>query len=320
MTKYLSLIVISFFFCLPILWSQQEAQFSQFMHYRQGLNPGFVGSEENVSIMAMSRNQWLGIEGAPETQLISVTAPILNQRIGVGGNILRQSIGVTDFYTLDGMYSYRLKVPRGFLGVGLQASIRLLQSDFTDLRGTQPIAQDEAVPQGIQSKFVPNFGVGLYYHSRNFYLGFSIPRLLSTNIDLSDDSGVIAKEVTHAYMMTGTTIKLGESLSLQPQFLLKYVQGAPFDADMNLNLLIGDKFSTGVSYRLGGSIERGIGEAASLLVGIQLSKSMFLGLAYDATLSELRNYSSGTIEGLVRYRIGAKEEEDDAVDNPRFFN
>lgn len=320
MKQYLFLISFSFLCCLPSLRAQQEAQFTQFMHYRQGLNPGFVGSEENINIMAMSRNQWIGIEGAPQTQLISVTAPILNQRIGVGGNILRQTIGVTDFYTLDGMYSYRLKVPRGFLGIGLQASIRLLQSDFTELRGTQPLAQDEAVPQGIQSKFVPNFGVGIYYQSRNFYLGFSVPRLLATNIDLSDDSGVIAKEVTHAYMMTGTTIKLGESLHLQPQFLLKYVRGAPFDADINVNLLIGEKLSTGVSYRLGGSIERGVGEAASLLVGVQLNKSIFLGLSYDATLSELRNYNSGTIEGLVRYRIGAKDEDEDAVDNPRFFN
>ncbi|GAB5553156.1 MAG: type IX secretion system membrane protein PorP/SprF [Saprospiraceae bacterium] len=319
MKQYLCLISFSFLLCLPSLWSQQEAQFTQFMHYRQGLNPGYVGSEENINIMAMSRNQWLGLEGAPQTQLISVTAPILNQRIGVGGNILRQTIGVTDFYTLDGMYSYRLKVPRGFLGIGLQASIRLLQADFTSLRGTQPITQDEAIPQGIQSKFVPNFGLGVYYHSRNFYLGFSIPRLLTTNIDLSDDSGVIAKEVNHAYMMTGTTIKLGETLSLQPQFLLKYVPGAPFDADINVNLLIGEKFSTGISYRLGGSIERGIGEAASMLVGIQLSKSMFLGLSYDATLSELRNYNSGTIEGLVIYRIGAKDKEEE-VDNPRFFN
>lgn len=319
MRQYLFLVFFNLLWCLPNLWAQQEAQYTQFMHYRQGFNPGFVGSEENINIMAMSRNQWLGIEGAPQTQLISVTAPVLNQRIGVGGNILRQTIGVTDLYTLDGMYSYRLKVPRGFLGIGLQASIRLLQSDFTNLRGTQPINQDEAVPEGIQSKFVPNFGVGVYYHSRSFYLGFSIPRLLTTNIDLSDDSGVIAKEVNHAYMMTGTTIKLNETLRLQPQFLLKYVQGAPFDADINVNLLIGEKFSTGVSYRLGGSIERSIGEAASLLVGIQLSNNIFLGLSYDATLSELRNYNSGTIEGLVRYRLGAKEEEN-PVDNPRFFN
>lgn len=303
---------------LPKGYAQQEEHFTQFMHYKQGLNPAYAGSRENMSITAMSRHQWLGLEGAPQTQVISLVAPVLNQRIGVGANIVRQSIGVSDFYTMDGMYAYRIKVPRGFLGIGIQASVRLLQADFSQLKGTQPITQDEAIPQGIQSKFVPNFGAGLYYDSPNFYLGFSIPRLLSTNIDLSNDGGVIAKEVSHAYFMTGGIIELSENLGLQPQVLLKYVTGAPLDADFNISLLIGNSFSTGVSYRLGGSQGSGFGEALSLLTGIQLSPNFFLGLSYDATLSELKRYNSGTLEGLVRYTFGQKSGEEE-VDNPRYF-
>lgn len=288
------------------------------MNYKQGLNPAFAGSTENMTITALSRNQWLGLEGAPQTQVISLTAPVLNQRIGVGANIVRQSIGVTDFYTLDGMYAYRLKVPRGFLGIGIQASLRLLQADFSQLEGTQPISQDEAVPQGIQSKFVPNFGAGVYYDSPNFYLGFSIPRLLNTNIDLANDGGVIAKEVSHIYFMTGGIIPLSEGLGLQPQVLLKYVQGAPLDADFNCTILINDSFSAGLSYRLGGSQGSGFGEAVSLLAGIKLSPNFYLGLSYDATVSELRQYNSGTLEGLVRYTFGQKSGEEE-VDNPRYF-
>ena len=315
-------IYISLFFLLlnaPSIFAQQEEQFTQFMYYKQGLNPAYVGSEEALSITGMSRNQWLGIDGAPQTQLLSIMAPILNQRIGVGANILRQTIGVTDMYTLDGMYAYRIKVPRGFLGIGIQASVRLFRVDFSDLQGTQPLTQDEAVPMGIQSKFLPNFGAGIYYDARNFYVGFSAPRLLRNNIDLASNDGVIAREVTHAYMMTGGNIKLSEQLQLQPQFLLKYVSGAPFDADVNFNLLIAEKFTTGLSYRIGGSKESGIGEAISLLLGIQLSDNILLGVSYDATVSELRKYNSGTIEGIVRYRVGGKS-EDEEVDNPRFFN
>lgn len=297
---------------------QQEEHFTQFMQYKQGVNPAFAGSNEQLSITAISRHQWLGLEGAPQTQVISLLAPILNQRIGVGANIVRQSIGVSDFYTMDGMYAYRIKVPRGFLGIGIQASVRLLQSDFSQLRGTQPVNQDQAIPQGMQSKFVPNFGAGLYYDSPNFFLGFSIPRLLNTNIDLSNDGGLIAKEVSHAYFMTGGKISLNENLWLQPQVLLKYVTGAPLDADFNLNLLIGSSFSAGLSYRLGGSQGSGFGEALSLLTGIQLSSNFYLGLSYDATLSELKRYNTGTMEGLVRYTFGQKSGEEE-VDNPRYF-
>ena len=319
MIKYIYILSSCLFFITPALLAQQEEQFTQFMYYKQGINPGYAGSEEALTLTAFSRNQWLGLEGAPQTQLVSIVAPVLNQRIGIGGNILRQTIGVTDMYTLDGMYAYRLKVPRGFLGIGIQASVRMLRVDFSSLQGTQPIAQDEAVPEGIQSKFVPNFGAGIYYNARNFYLGFSVPRLLNANIDLANDGGVIAKEVTHAYLMSGGIIPISDQLQLQPQILLKYVKGAPFDADVNFNLIIANKFTTGLSYRIGGSKESGIGEAISLLLGIQLSENILLGLSYDATVSELRKYNSGTIEGMVRYRVGRKDETED-VDNPRFFN
>lgn len=317
MKPYILLGSLLFLFSL-VSHAQQEEQFTQFMQYKQGLNPAYAGSNENLSLTAISRHQWLGFEGAPQTQVISLIAPVLNQRIGVGANIVRQSIGVSDFYTLDGMYAYRFKVPRGFLGIGIQASARLFQADFSQLRGTQPITQDEAIPQGIQSKFVPNFGAGLYYDSPNFYLGFSIPRLLNTNIDLSNDGGVIAREVSHAYFMTGGTIELSENLGLQPQVLLKYVTGAPLDADFNVSLIINQRFSTGISYRLGGSQGSGFGEAVSLLTGIQLSSNFFLGLSYDATLSELRRYNSGSLEGLIRYTFGQKS-GDEEVDNPRYF-
>lgn len=321
MVRYICTTII-LLLTVSVLSAQQEEQFTQFMYYKQGINPGYAGSDEALTVTALARNQWLGLDGAPQTQLISVVAPVLNQRIGVGANILRQSIGVTDLYTLDGLYTYRLKVPRGFLGIGIQASVRMLRVDFSNLRGTQSIAQDQAVPDGIQSKFVPNFGTGLYYQTRSFYLGFSIPRLLTTNIDLSNDGDVIAREVTHAYLMAGGVISLGEQLALQPQVLLKYVKGAPFDGDVNLNLLIADKFSTGVSYRIGGSKASGIGEAISVLLGIQLSKNILFGISYDATVSELRKYNSGTIEGMFRYTLGGGggEEETEEVENPRYFN
>lgn len=315
--RFLYLITISL---LCSLWShaQQEEQFTQFMYTRMALNPAFAGSEEALTITALSRNQWLGLDGAPQTQLLSVVAPVLNQRIGIGGNIVRQSIGVTQLYTMDGAYAYRIKAPRGYLGIGLQASVRLLRVDFSQLRGTQPINQDEAVPEGIQSKFVPNFGAGLYYKARNFYLGFSVPRLLRTNIDLSDEGEVIAREVNHAYFMTGGSIELSEGIALQPQILLKYVTGAPFDADVNVNVVFGERFSTGISYRVGGSKQSGFGEAISLLLGVPLGEQVTLGFAYDATISDLRNYNSGTLEGLLRFRLKGKDDPEE-VDNPRFF-
>ncbi len=301
-----------------LLWGQQEDQFTQFMNYRLGFNPAYAGSTDGASLSAMIRSQWLGLEGAPQTQLVSFTMPLLNNRIGVGGNIIRSTFGVTEQFTVDAAYTYRFPVPRGYLGIGLQASVRLLRINFNQLQGTQPISIDGAVPAGIQSKYVPNFGAGLYYNSERMYLGISIPRLLNTNIDLADDDGVISREVTHGYLMGGVLLDLSGNLKLQPQVLVKYVQGAPLDADINFSLVIMEQFTAGLTYRIGGSRVSGIGESVAVLTGFQIGENLQLGMAYDLTLSELRNYNSGSIEAMVRYFFQGQSKGEE-FENPRIF-
>ncbi|MBK8654641.1 MAG: type IX secretion system membrane protein PorP/SprF [Haliscomenobacter sp.] len=300
------------------LFAQQEEQYTQFMQYKLGLNPAYAGSSGGISISTLVRSQWIGLDGAPETQLVSFSIPVWNNNLGIGANMLRQTIGVTSNYTLETAYSYRIRAPRGFLHLGLQGSARLIRTDFGKLQGTQPIDQDGAIPNNLQSKFVPNFGAGLYYNAENFYFGLSVPRLLNVNIDLNDDQGTIAREVTHAYLMTGFIARLGDNLALQPQALFKYVKGAPFDADINLNLLILDRFTVGASYRLGGSKEKGLGESLAFLMGIQLSDKLLFGMSYDTTLSDLRRYNSGSIEGVLRFMLAGKS-EGGIYDSPRFF-
>lgn len=300
------------------LRAQQEDQFTQFMYYKLGFNPAFAGSDDGACLSALVRSQWVGLEGAPQSQLLTFNMPVLNQRVGVGASLLRQTIGVSENYTFEGSYAYRVPLGRGFLAAGLQASVRLLRVNFNELSGTQPIETDAAIPAGIQSKYVPNFGAGLYYDGQRFYLGLSVPRLLENNIDLADSGDVISREVRHAYLMGGLILPLGDKVQFLPQLLLKYVNGAPFDGDVNLSLVLANRFTVGASYRLGGPKESSLGESVSALLGVQISDTIFFGVSYDATLTELRKYNSGTLEGALRYCIGGRPDEEEFV-NPRFF-
>lgn len=304
---------------LPLcLSAQQEEHYTQFMFYKLGINPGYAGGQDGATISALVRNQWMGLDGAPQTQLITFNMPLLNDRIGVGGSVLRHTIGVTSFYTADGVYAYRLPLGRGVLGLGLQASVRLLRVDYAALEGTQPVDLDPAVPSSLQSKYMPNFGFGAYYSTDRYYLGLSAPRLLQNNINLADEQALINRERQHFFFMGGLLLPMGDNVQLQPQLLLKYVKGTPFDGDVNLNLIFVEKYTAGLSYRLGGSKSNNTGEAISLLLAAQITDKFLLGLAYDATLTELRNYSSGTMEMALRYSIGGRSQGRIFV-NPRFF-
>jgi type IX secretion system PorP/SprF family membrane protein len=299
---------------LPVqnLSAQQEDAFAQFMYYKQAMNPAQTGSSQGINITGLVRNQWIGLSGAPKWQSLLFSMPLLNNRVGVGGNIYRHTVGITQITGLDGSYAYRLPVPRGFLSFGLQTSVRFMQQNFGLVTGTQPIEQDESIPVGLQSKYLPNFGAGVYYESKRAYVGLSVPRLLRSNIDFSDKGQLITRETQHYYFMAGATIPLGEAWELNPQTLWRYLPNAPFDADINLSAIFKKKISGGLSYRIGS-------ETAIVSTGLQMGDHLHLGMAFEASFSDIQKYNSGTAEVIIRYFLASKKGENAEAVTPRFY-
>lgn len=298
--------------------AQQDHQYTQFMFNKLNYNPAYAGSQDVTCLTAIVRSQWIGLDGAPQTQGVSFNTPMVGQRVGIGGNLYRTTIGISETMTAELAYAYRIRLGQGMLGIGALASVRLLRNDYTNVTATQPLDGDAAIPVGRQSKFLPNFGLGAYYTTEKFYFGFSVPRLLKNNIDLAEEVLVISREVSHIYAMGGFIVPINDQLKLQPQVLLKLAPNSPFDADVNANLWILDKFMIGASYRLGGSTVNSFGESVSAIIAARLTDHILFGAAYDVTLSELKNYNSGSIEAALRYCFGKGSGEQEYT-NPRFF-
>ena len=309
---YILILLGSLFLPIQNLSAQQEDAFAQFMYYKQAINPAQTGSSQGINITGLVRNQWIGLSGAPKWQSLLFSMPLLNNRVGVGGNIYRHTVGITQITGLDGSYAYRLPVPRGFLSFGLQTSVRFMQQNFGLVTGTQPIEQDESIPVGLQSKYIPNFGAGVYYETKRAYVGISVPRLLRSNIDFSDKGQLITRETQHYYFMAGATIPLGESWELNPQTLWRYLPNAPFDADINLSAIFKKKISGGLSYRIGS-------ETAIVSTGLQLGDHLHLGMAFEASFSDIQKYNSGTAEVIIRYFLASKKGENAEAVTPRFY-
>lgn len=300
------------------LIGQQQEQYTQFIFNKLSLNPAYAGSKERLCITGLYRNQWLGLEGAPQTQMVGLHLPILNRRVGIGANIVRNSIGITETIKLQTMYSYRFILSEGYMAVGLQASVRYFSMNFADPRlvSTQPLTEDGAISMMQESKFLPNFGAGVYYYNSRFYVGLSLPNLVENNLDFEQEGTILAKEVRHIYAMGGVLFDLNDRVGLQPSALIKYAGNAPLDADINLSLILNKKYTLGVSYRVGGN-RGGFGESIDLILGIQAIENLLIGASYDITLSDIRDYNSGSMEILVQYCLGKNPERE--VINPRFF-
>ncbi len=313
-------LVIALFFVFSVsLSAQQEQLYTQFMYNKLGLNPAFAGNHEQVALSALYRNQWIGFEGAPITQTASINAPLLGQKIGLGLNLTRNTIGISEKQTIDGIYAYRIHFKDGgTLSLGIQGSARRYQIDYTDprLNGIVDKNQDPAILVRKFDQNVINFGAGVYFNTSHFYLGVSAPRLIQEDINFASDIG-FSKERRHFYLMTGGALDLSNDWVLTPQFLFKYVDNTPYDLDANISITYRSLITAGATYRHGGD-SSSFAESIDILFGVHVTPSLLIAAAYDYTLSEIRNHSSGSIEFAIHYNIGRKTSAEDII-NPRYF-
>lgn len=307
------LTILAALFLQP-LYAQQQQHYTQFMYNKLLINPGYAGMREVPSLTAIYRNQWAGFEGAPQSALLSFNSPFFTPRVGIGGTVSHVTIGLQRDLNIQLAYSYAIVADKDFtLRLGLLGSLRSLGLNFQEASPYQDI--DPSIDNRRINDLYTNAGIGLYgVWRQQVFAGFSVPRLIENSIGLNLDQGVTtARERRHYYANVGGIIPLRKEVRLLTSVLFKYVDNAPLNADINMNLEY-KKFTGGLSYRTGGD---GPGESVDLLAFYQFHPQVGVGAAYDFTLSDLRDYSAGSFELLLMADL--KKIKKRRMSNPRFF-
>ncbi len=300
--KYL---FFSFLLLSVITQGQQDSQYTQYMYNTLNVNPAYAGSRGVMSIFGLHRNQWVGLEGAPVTNTLALHTPINRSNMGIGLSFVNDRIGpVTEnIISIDASYTVKAST-NSKLSFGIKGVANLFNINFDVLNKYN---QDN-LSQNL-SKFSPNVGAGIYWHTAKTYFGFSVPNFLETKrFEEKENIASVAKERMHYHFIGGHVFELSPSLKFKPAFLTKLVQGAPLQVDLSGNFLINEKFVLGAAYRWSA--------AASFLAGVQFNKNWFLGYAYDLETTRLRAYNSGSHEIFLRYEFTKKI---DNIVSPRFF-
>ena len=181
--------------------AQQEPMFTQYMFNSLSFNPAYAGSHEYMSIRLLYRNQWVDFDGAPKTQTFTIHSPV-NDRIGLGLSVFNDEIGVTGSTGANLSYAYRFLVGSGKLSLGLQGGVTNWRADFDQLKFRDPSDGDIAFAGISDTQWLPNFGAGIFYYSKLWYAGFSVPRLLENNLRDNQSTNVSqsAKLRRHYYL------------------------------------------------------------------------------------------------------------------------
>ena len=274
-----------------VSFAQQDAQFTQYMYNTINVNPAYAGSRGAMSIFALHRTQWVGLDGAPVTNAVSINTPINGSNLGIGVSLVNDRIGPTQENTFSADLSYTIHTSETFrLSFGIKATANLLNLDASKLN---PVDATDPTLQNY-NKFSPNIGAGIYLHSDKAYVGFSIPNFIESN-HYNDNEVAIYKQKINYYLIAGYVFDLGDSVKFKPALLTKMVQGAPLQVDVSGNFLIYDKFMVGIAYRWSA--------AMSGMVGFQVTDGLYIGYGYDKETTNLKNYNSGSHEIFLRYEL-----------------
>ena len=276
-----------------VLLAQQDPLYSQYMFNTLAFNPAYAGSGDVFTVMALSRHQWVGFEGAPATQTILAHSPLRSQNLALGLSVINDKLGPTRQTGVFADFAYRIRTGESSrLAFGLKGGFNSFRADLAGLSTVDP---DQANVD-IQGKMLPNFGFGLFWHTPLAYVGVSAPKLLENEtVEATNGLLTTGSEERHYFVMGGYVMDLGRDLKFKPSFMARLVAGAPLSLDVNANFLLRERIWFGAMYRLGNSF--------GLLGQYQVNDQLRIGYAFDLTTTNLGAYNAGTHEIMLSYDL-----------------
>lgn len=290
--------------------AQQEVMLSHYMFNGLFLNPAYAGSHPHMSATALHRSQWVGLEGAPTTQVFGFDAPVLN-KLGAGLTVIHDKIGDTRQLEMNANVAYHLQLDsenKHRLAFGIRAGVTNYTASLTDTKVWDN--NDPVFSQDISNEWIPRFGAGLYYYSERMYVGVSVPTIYAADasIQLNIDDVRNSYYTKHYFINAGTVFNAGTKFKIKPSTLVKIESSAPVNVDLNCNVLYNDLIWIGVSYRTG--------DAIVALLDVNVTQQLRIGYAYDFTFSQLNRHSNGTHEVMLGYQFSKDKVK---ARSPRYF-
>ncbi len=279
--------------CPKRVTSQQDPVYTQYLTNLLSIQPAYAGISGVLSISALSRAQWVGWEGAPNTNTFTMHLPLKSFNVGLGLSIVNDKWGPILQNGLYADYAYRLVLrPREYLALGIKVGFNTYHARFTDLELNDPI--DPSFAQNVDFKMLPNVGVGALWHSDIFFLGVSAPKLLKNNI-IDDSDKKIYREIIHVYAMGGYVFFITQSVKLKPTFLFRWSEQTPSYVDLAGNILLYERVWFGATYRLNNSY--------ALSFQFNVNNQLRFGYSFDLTTFHENMVNSGTHEFTINYEF-----------------
>ena len=287
--------------------AQQDPQYTQYMYNMNIINPAYAGISEGLSVGALYRSQWVGLDGGPETFTFNIHSPV-GKQLALGLSVISDKIGPVEETNAYVDVSYT--IPLGMetrLAFGVKGGFTFHDIAIAESQITLVDLSDPFFANAI-NETTPNIGAGVYFYKPNkYYISISVPNILN-GVHLDANGTKIGSESEHLFTAAGYVFDLSENFKLKPHALLKYAFDAPLSYDLNANLFMYDLVEFGVGYRLDDSF--------STMINFQVTKDLRIGYAYDAINSGLDIVTNSSHEVFINYDFNFSSK---VSRSPRYF-
>ena len=286
-------ILVLAFLSIGSVYSQQDSYYTLYKYNMNIINPAYSGVQPSTDINMGFRMQWIGVEGAPKTQFLSVTKPI-NDKIGIGFSVVNDDVFILKQTDASIDVSYHLNLNEStLLYFGLKGG-----GSFVDINLDKVGVVNDPLFTENQSFFNPTLGAGFYVKNKRWYASLSTPNFLSGDrYEKEGNVPVAATDAMHLYVGGGYTWDLNSKISFTPSIMMRYVTGAPSSYDVSGTFDFSQKASVGLNYRLE--------ESVAVFGMIKVIDQLHFGLSYEySVMNQISSYSDvGTMEVLLRFRF-----------------
>lgn len=286
-----------------ILYAQQLPQITQYMNNNYAINPAIAGMYDYYQVNTTIRNQWAGVNDAPRTNIISIYGRH-NKNIGLGGIIYNDVTGPTSRIGSAVSYTYKLSLNKKVdLSLALQGGF----TQFKIIKDLQTEHIDDPLLQGGDIvRTLPDATFGINLSGSNWYFGAALPQLLSSELNLMEDEvakiydeySSDGKLARHIYILASYTYDINSSISLEPNFFVKAVEGATTQIDFGVKTQYKDLVWLGMNYQANNDLS-----SLAVLLGYNINNRFNIGYSYGLPSSSYNIYYSGSHEFMLGVKL-----------------
>jgi type IX secretion system PorP/SprF family membrane protein len=256
------------------------------------INPAFTGFRDAISVSSLYRSAMYGSLGPQDMQL-NVHTPLGNSKVAVGGivafNTTPPSQNLMSFMST---YAYRIYLGSGRLSFGLSAGMYGVTSNLSGVDVRDP--NDPMFPEDSYQRWFPNFGTGVLYYTEQYFVGLSVPELLSIPRE-GEPIGTVRLDEYRVLLAGAYQFNFSTAFRLKPSLMIDYNKASTtFKASLNAGLMDSRLF-------VGGAYSHP--NFVIALLNFQINPQWLIGYAYAINVGPVRQALGGSHEIVLRWEF-----------------